>query len=73
MMTPMIRAMESTTIPTISPILSPPVSLACCVSAVMVVTGVVVVVAAVKKLWEMMPWMWFIFPKHSGTPNLILI
>ena len=44
MMTAMIRAMESTTISAISPILSPPVSLAFCVSAGMVVPVAVVAI-----------------------------
>ena len=47
MMTAMIRAIESTTIPTISPILSPPESKACSLSAAMVVTVVVVTVVVV--------------------------
>ena len=47
MITAMIRATESTTIPTTSPILSFPGSIACCFSAGLVVPVAVVPVAVV--------------------------
>ena len=73
-MTPRIRATENTTIPTISPILSPPVSMDCCLSASMVVTVVGEVVVAVKIVGNdvMEVFLCCMFPKHSGAPNLIL-
>ena len=52
MMTPMIRPMESITIPTISPILSPPVSLVNPLSVVTFAAAVVVIVVVAMKHHE---------------------
>ena len=46
-MTPTIKAIQNTTIPTISPILTPPLCTACCLSAAMVVIVVIVVFVVV--------------------------